>query len=205
MALVVPAGRLRAARALVAVSGWRKVRVSALPAGTPSTPSAELSAGLAALQSGAAVIVVQEGARPLLASGMLAEAIRRASEQSVIGAATPVTETIKWADAAGLVRLTPPRASLWQLQTPLVVPRWALEAALTPSATPALAADAPASVLDWLLRWWGEAGAGPSVEHQARLAVRLVRADSSDLLVRRHADLAVAAALVQARALAPRR
>lgn len=187
VALVVPAARLGAARELVAASGWRKARVAVAPARVAQIPSAQLRAGMTALQSCGAVILIQDGARPLLAAELLAEALRRADEQSVIVAATPVKETIKWADAAGIVRLTPPRAALWQLQTPIVAPRSAIEAAVPELDAVETAEDRRANVLAWVLRAC------------AAYRVRLVRADYGDVVIRRREDLEVAAELLRAR------
>jgi 2-C-methyl-D-erythritol 4-phosphate cytidylyltransferase len=186
VALVVPAARLAAARALVAALGWRKARVTATPAHVAQTPGAQLRAGLEALKTGSAVIVVQDGARPLLAPELVAEAVRRADEQSLIVAATPIKETIKWADAAGSVRLTPPRAALWQLQTPIVVPRSAVEDAASKVDATETDEDRRANVFAWILRTC------------ATYRVLLVRADDGDV-VRRRGDLEVAAELLRVR------
>jgi 2-C-methyl-D-erythritol 4-phosphate cytidylyltransferase len=184
--LVVPAGRLSMARELVGTSGWHRVRPIAVPR-TARTPAAQIRAGLEGLGSACDTIVLHDGSRPLLAPAPLANLLHRADEESVIVAAAPVKETIKWADDAGMVRLTPPRSTLWQLGTPVVVPRSILEAAVSGRHPTHVEEDTTPSALSWLLE------ACPA-RH-----VRLARTDDSDFLVRSRADLEVAAGLIHAR------
>jgi 2-C-methyl-D-erythritol 4-phosphate cytidylyltransferase len=78
-------------------------------------------------------VLVHDAARPLL-TPELAEAVIAALERDpqthAAIAAVPVTDTVKRADAAGVVRETLERSALWAVQTPQVFRRQALERAL---------------------------------------------------------------------------
>jgi 2-C-methyl-D-erythritol 4-phosphate cytidylyltransferase len=64
--------------------------------------------------------VVHDGARPLVTAELVAACLAAARAHGAAVAATPVTDTIKRVNAAGLVRRTPPRSKLWAAQTPQV-------------------------------------------------------------------------------------
>lgn len=85
--------------------------------------------GLRALPAGAGVVLVHDGARPnpdpAVIDAIIAEA--RAGRGAI--AAIPVSDTIKEADAEGMIRRTVPRDGLWRAQTPQGFPRAMLEAA----------------------------------------------------------------------------
>lgn len=76
--------------------------------------------GLAAINPETEWVVVHDGARPLLLLQELEEIIRKALEQGAAIAAVPVKDTIKQVDLEGKVLSTPPRDSLWAVQTPQV-------------------------------------------------------------------------------------
>lgn len=82
-----------------------------------------VAAGLAALDESVTVVVVHDGARPLVEPAVIDGAVR-ALEASpdldgvVVG--HPSYDTIKATDAAGMIVSTPDRATLWVAQTPQV-------------------------------------------------------------------------------------
>ena len=88
-------------------------------------------AGLSALRSECAVVLVHDGARPFVDRSVIEAVIAfaRAGEGAV--PAVPLSDTIKEASAADatLVKCTHPRARLWRAQTPQGFPRAVLEAA----------------------------------------------------------------------------
>ncbi len=77
-------------------------------------------AGLDVLDEKTKWVVVHDGARPLLLLSEMEEIIRRAFELEAAIAAVPVKDTIKQVDSAGKVMSTPPRNTLWSVQTPQV-------------------------------------------------------------------------------------
>jgi 2-C-methyl-D-erythritol 4-phosphate cytidylyltransferase len=165
---------------MVRAAGWRKVRALAAPP-TERDPSVRVLAALDTLDPQYQLVLLHDGARPLLVPSLVLEALGQASARRVVAAATPVRETLKWVDQAGNVRLTPPRATLRHLQPPAAFPRAPVEAALRGPRAAELAIHSRDGSLAWLL----EACEG--------CVVRLVRAGEDELEVQTSGDLAVAA------------
>lgn len=86
---------------------------------------------LAALPDDLDVIGVHDAARPFVTADVVARCIDLAAEGVGAVAGTPAVDTIKRVDRDGLVVDTPPRASLWQAQTPQVFPASVLRDAYT--------------------------------------------------------------------------
>ena len=64
------------------------------------------------------IVIVHDGARPLLTRALIDAAIDGALEAGAALCAVPVSDTVKRGDAAGLVRSTVSREDLWLAQTP---------------------------------------------------------------------------------------
>ena len=84
------------------------------------TRQQSVSNGLSAVSSSATHIAVADGARPLVTAEIIDRVIQTAEKTGAAAAAVPVKDTIKQADANGVVTATPDRAALWQVQTPQV-------------------------------------------------------------------------------------
>jgi len=140
--------------ALRAVAAIERI-VLALPPGEPAPEgvlavtggavrSDSVRRALAAAGDGDTVLV-HDAARPLLTPALalaVIDALRADPRADAAVAATPVTDTIKRADAERVVSDTLERASLWAVQTPQVFRREALERALdVPDEELALATD----------------------------------------------------------------
>ncbi|MCD8046187.1 MAG: 2-C-methyl-D-erythritol 4-phosphate cytidylyltransferase [Clostridiales bacterium] len=65
-------------------------------------------------------VYIQDGARPFLDEALLLRAKACVEESGACAAGMPVKDTIKTVDANGVVRATPDRRFLWQIQTPQV-------------------------------------------------------------------------------------
>ncbi len=65
-------------------------------------------------------VVIHDGARPMVTEELIKEGLEAAEESGAAVAAVPVTDTIKLAADDGFVMGTPPRKSLWAVQTPQV-------------------------------------------------------------------------------------
>lgn len=65
-------------------------------------------------------VVIHDGARPLVTEELIEQGLEAAQETGAAVAAVPVTDTIKVAGEDRIVRETPPRQSLWAVQTPQV-------------------------------------------------------------------------------------
>ena len=102
------------------------------------TRQESVHAGLARVSDDASIILVHDGARPLVSPAIFADAIAAlrcdgAADGVVVG--HPAVDTLKTVDADRTVIATPDRASLWVAQTPQVfrarLLRRAHEAAVT--------------------------------------------------------------------------
>lgn len=103
--------------------GWQVVndygigKVQAVVPGG-ATRQESVWAGLRHVSSDTEIVVVHDGARPLVDTQLIDAAIGGARDYGAVGVAVPVKDTIKVRDETGLVISTPPRGSLWAIQTP---------------------------------------------------------------------------------------
>lgn len=177
--------------ALRGVSAIEEI-VVALPAGASPPPGTTGVAGgaersqsvRAALQASAGdPVLVHDAARPLVTSTLIEATLDGLGEDCDAAiAAAPVVDTIKQADATGLVRRTLDRSGLWAVQTPQVFRREALERALDVDDELLAAATDDA----WLVERLGG-------------RVRIVEAPRENLKVTTPLDLRVAELLLQER------
>lgn len=63
-------------------------------------------------------VLIHDGARPCVSVELIARSMETVSRTGACIAAVPVKDTIKTADARGVVQATPDRDSLWSIQTP---------------------------------------------------------------------------------------
>lgn len=77
----------------------------------------------------AALLAVQDGARPLVTSALIDEVVLAAQQYHAAAPAVPVTDTVKVA-VNGIVESTPERSKLFAVQTPQVFAADLLKAAL---------------------------------------------------------------------------
>jgi 2-C-methyl-D-erythritol 4-phosphate cytidylyltransferase len=147
------------------------------------TRSASVRAALTAAKADGDPVLIHDAARPLVTSELIAAVLAALDGVDAAIAAAPVTDTTKECDDAGIVLRTLERSRLWQVQTPQVFTRAALELAL----------DAPDHVLAaatdeaWLLE-------------RAGGVVRVVPAPAENLKVTTPLDLLVAEQLLAGRA-----
>jgi 2-C-methyl-D-erythritol 4-phosphate cytidylyltransferase len=81
---------------------------------------ASVCAGLRAVPEETDLILVHDGARPLITADLIRAAVGLAATEGAAVVAVPVTDTIKLADAGLTIVETPPRGRLWAAQTPQV-------------------------------------------------------------------------------------
>jgi 2-C-methyl-D-erythritol 4-phosphate cytidylyltransferase len=138
--LVAAPPALDQARAFV--REWRFDEViNVVPGGATRQESVRF--GLEALE-GAAVVAVQDGARPLVTPELIATGVVIAREHGAALCATPARDTIKQVDGdPPVVRATLDRAGIWLAQTPQVFAR---ELLLKAHAQPISATDDAALV-----------------------------------------------------------
>ena len=124
--------------------------------------------------------VIHDGARPLADCAMVENGLQHAAETGAAAAAVPVADTIKRATAEGLVEGTLEREGLWVVQTPQVFRTDLLKEAHE--------ADSDDATDD------------ASMVERNGGAVRLFEGDTANIKVTTPTDLAVAEALLKARA-----
>lgn len=90
-------------------------------------------AGLAALPSACSVVVVHDGARPVVDDAVVEHILAHARAGRGAIAACPVSDTLKAVSAEGRITTTVPREGLWRAQTPQGFPRGLLERAYASS------------------------------------------------------------------------
>ena len=113
--VVVSRKNLKKCRQLIADEGWSKP-IAVCAGGRRRQDS--VAAGLKLLNC--QWVIVHDGARPLVTSGLIERGLRSARETGAAVAAIPVTDTIKRAGSDRIVHQTPPRQNLWAVQTPQV-------------------------------------------------------------------------------------
>lgn len=74
--------------------------------------------GLLALSPGTGMVVIHDGARPFLDAKCLQVVVEAAGAYGAATCATPVKDTVKFADGEDFVSRTLPRERLWLVQTP---------------------------------------------------------------------------------------
>jgi 2-C-methyl-D-erythritol 4-phosphate cytidylyltransferase len=168
-----------------AAASGSSVPVIAVPGGAVRSESVRLALAAAGLGGDDSLVLVHDAARPLLTAEIARETLAAAGRDGVDAAvaATPVTDTIKQADAGGRVLRTLDRAGLWAVQTPQVFRRGALRRAL----------DVPAEVL-------AEATDDAWLVERAGGCVAIVSAPRENLKVTTPLDLELAELLLARRA-----
>lgn len=86
-------------------------------------------AGLLALSEEIAVVLVHDGARPMINRAVIDRCRQAAIEHGAAIAAVPVKDTLKLAEGSGRIRATVDRTALFQAQTPQAIQRHLLEQA----------------------------------------------------------------------------
>jgi 2-C-methyl-D-erythritol 4-phosphate cytidylyltransferase len=114
--VVLSESNLKAGQQLVAEWGYSKVSDVCL--GGPRRQDSVVN-GLSRLTN-CHWVVIHDGARPLVTVDLIERGLEVAGQTGAAIAAVPVTDTIKLAGEDLLVQGTPPRRSLWAVQTPQV-------------------------------------------------------------------------------------
>ena len=74
--------------------------------------------GLARLDGDCEIVVIHDGARPLISPGLIDRCVEAAAKEGAAVVGVPLHDTIKVISASGRVESTPARESLWEIQTP---------------------------------------------------------------------------------------
>jgi 2-C-methyl-D-erythritol 4-phosphate cytidylyltransferase len=79
-----------------------------------------VSRGLSRLDSDCEVVVIHDGVRPFVSSRLIDQCVEVAFREGAVVVGVPVRDTIKVLSKDRRFRETPPRNSLWEVQTPQV-------------------------------------------------------------------------------------
>lgn len=124
--LVVRKEQLLASKAVVKMFGISKI--DKIVAGG-SKRQESVAAGLSACDLDTRIVVVHDGARPMVTSEMISDVVKAAGKSASATIGRPVTDTIKLCGKGTSVEKTVPRDRLWQVQTPQAFPIGDLRAA----------------------------------------------------------------------------
>ena len=94
-------------------------KVSAVTSGG-ATRVDSVRRGVKAADKRATHYAIHDGARVLITSAQIENAVNAAFECDAVTLGTPVTDTVKVVDEHGVIRSTPNRSSMWAVQTPQV-------------------------------------------------------------------------------------
>ena len=146
-----------------------------------------VACGLTAL-SNCDYVLIHDGARPFVTGEILERCLTDATEYGACVAGMPVKDTIKIADAKGMIRETPDRNLVWMVQTPQV-----FDALLIRSAYQKLLAEEE-KLLQQGIHITDDAMV---VESMTDRKVKLIRGDYSNIKVTTPEDMALAEVLLR--------
>jgi len=114
--IVVPRKWLDRTRELLAEHLGDDVAVQVIPGGKRRQDS--VLAGLRQLGDDIDIVLVHDGARPMVTTELIDRCYRQCIRHGAVIAAVPVKDTIKKCDEDNRIMYTVPRQDLWQAQTP---------------------------------------------------------------------------------------
>jgi 2-C-methyl-D-erythritol 4-phosphate cytidylyltransferase len=126
--IVLVLGRDGLKKANELVRKFRLTKVAQIVAGG-ATRRGSVENGLKALRSGSGLVLIHDGARPLVGPEDITRVIEMARRTHAAILGVPVKATVKKVDGRGAVKETPDRDSLWEIQTPQVFERRLIERA----------------------------------------------------------------------------
>ncbi|MDH4318421.1 MAG: 2-C-methyl-D-erythritol 4-phosphate cytidylyltransferase, partial [Desulfobulbaceae bacterium] len=113
-----------------------------------ATRQESVRAGLAALPPDVEVVLVHDGARPLVDKGVILRCLIAIGEHGAVIAALPVYDTVKRVDLDGVIVDTVDRVGLWRAQTPQGARRDLLEQAFARASADNFSGTDEASLLE---------------------------------------------------------
>lgn len=113
--LVVRKEQQLAAKAVARMFGISKLD-KIVPGG--KTRAESVAAGFAACDVDTRIVVVHDGARPLVKSDLVSEVVKAAKRSPAVAVGRPMTDSVKRCEKGVTVSETVPRERLWTVQTP---------------------------------------------------------------------------------------
>ena len=115
--LVVAADQLSRAAALLQADAASKGRPWVLQIGG-ATRQESVRRGLEKAGDETDIIAIHDGARPFVSSALIDRCVDAAGDKGAVAVGLPARDTIKIVAANRWIETTPPRDSLWEIQTP---------------------------------------------------------------------------------------
>lgn len=116
--LVVAPGEEALVNELILQNGNFTKVLAVVPGGSHRQTS--VYQGLLALPEDTELVVIHDGARPLIRTAEICDGIQQARVEGAVALAVPLKDTVKMVDQQGFVIETPPRDKLWAVQTPQI-------------------------------------------------------------------------------------
>jgi len=176
MVIVVPADWIKETNTLIDHYKINVANIIVVAGGRRRQDSVQ--AGLEALDDETKIVLVHDGARPLVSQEIIDRCYLAAMHNGAGIAAVPVKDTLKQADNAGMVAATIDRTSLWQAQTPQAIRKELLEEAYRH--------NGDADVTD-----------ESSLLEKAKIPVTLVEGAETNIKITRPEDLLLAEKILQ--------
>src|SRR5262245_7134214 len=120
--LVVPAKDIGHCQAMLEADSALRDRSCLLQAGGV-TRQQSAKRGLENIAADTDIVIIHDGARPFVTASLIERCINCAADKGAAVVGLPVRDTIKAVDSDHVVRSTPERRSLWEIQTPQVFQR----------------------------------------------------------------------------------
>jgi 2-C-methyl-D-erythritol 4-phosphate cytidylyltransferase len=145
--LVVAAEEVPRCRAILdADSALHERRISLQIGGLTRQQSA--ICGLENVAPDTEIVIIHDAARPFVSAALIDRCVECAAEKGAVVVGLPVRDTIKIVGGDRLVRATPERSSLWEIQTPQVFQRALIVAAHEQAARDAVEVTDDAMVVE---------------------------------------------------------
>lgn len=138
--------------------------------------------GIHACDKRATHYAIHDGARVLITPEQIEKAVKAAYEYGAAALGTPVTDTVKVADAEGRILSTPDRSSMWAVQTPQVFEKALYKRAMDNAVSNGLSVTDDCSMVEAI----GE-------------PVRIIRGEYSNIKLTTPVDITIAEALLSKR------
>jgi 2-C-methyl-D-erythritol 4-phosphate cytidylyltransferase len=120
--LVVGAEQLSHAAAMLQADAATRDRPWVLQTGG-ATRQESVRRGLEKAGADSDIIAIHDGARPFVSSALIDRGVEAAHDKGAVAVGLPARDTIKIVAADRWIEATPPRDSLWEIQTPQVFRR----------------------------------------------------------------------------------
>ena len=118
--LVLSESSLDAGRHLARNMGWAKLTTDRVCKGGARRQDSVRNGLEATKGAGCKWVAIHDGARPCIPSDVMERGLEAVQDTGAAIAAVPAKDTIKTVSTGGLVENTPPRETLWMVQTPQV-------------------------------------------------------------------------------------